>query len=84
MFLGVPIVVLSLPFAWLVLTRLRRDARSHHRPIIVLTACAWVTERERAAREGCDMFLAKPCLPDELLRHGSASGPARITTLIRE
>lgn len=42
------------------ITRLRRDARSHHRPIIVLSACAWVTERERAARAGCDMFPAKP------------------------
>ncbi len=31
------------------------------RPIIVLTACAWDAERERATNAGCDLFLAKPC-----------------------
>ena len=51
------------------ITRLRNDERTHRTPIIVLTACAWNTERERAERAGCDAFLAKPCLPSELLRH---------------
>lgn len=37
-------------------------------PIIVLTACAWKTERERAERAGCDAFLPKPCAPDALVR----------------
>ena len=26
------------------------------------------TERQRAESAGCDLFLTKPCLPDELLR----------------
>jgi len=51
------------------IARLRRDERTNQTPIIVLTACVWDTERERAEQAGCDMFLPKPCLPDELLRH---------------
>jgi len=47
---------------------LKRDECTKSIPVIVLTACAWDTERERAEKAGCDVFLAKPCLPDELLR----------------
>jgi CheY-like chemotaxis protein len=47
---------------------LKRDNRTKNIPIVVLTACAWHTERERAETAGCDVFLSKPCLPDELLR----------------
>jgi CheY-like chemotaxis protein len=49
-------------------SRLRGDAGTKHKPIIVLTACAWPQERERAEHAGCDVFLSKPCLPDALLR----------------
>ena len=55
------------------IARLRRDERLDRRPIIVLTACAWNAERERARRAGCDLFLAKPCAPSDLLRHVRAS-----------
>jgi CheY-like chemotaxis protein len=51
------------------IARLRNDGRTNQTPIIVLTACAWTTERERAERAGCDVFLEKPCLPSDLLRH---------------
>ena len=51
------------------ITRLRRDERADRRPIIVLTACVWGAERERATHAGCDLFLGKPCVPSELLRH---------------
>ena len=47
---------------------LRSDERVRRTPIIVLTACAWRSERERAERAGCDAFLPKPCAPDELVR----------------
>lgn len=53
--------------------RLRRDEHAERSPIIVLTACAWDAERERATHAGCDLFLAKPCVPGELLRHVRAS-----------
>jgi len=36
-------------------------------PIIVLSACAFEPDRQGAQRAGCDAFLSKPCLPDELL-----------------
>jgi CheY-like chemotaxis protein len=47
---------------------LRVNEATRVTPIIVLTACAWTTERERAERAGCDAFLSKPCAPDELVR----------------
>jgi CheY-like chemotaxis protein len=49
------------------IVRLRSDRSTNGVPIIVLTSSAWDTERERAERAGCDMFLPKPCLPDRLL-----------------
>jgi len=50
------------------IARLKRDERTKRIPLIVLTACAWKSDRERAEKAGCDVFLAKPCLPDHLLR----------------
>lgn len=47
---------------------LRDDDATRRTPIIVLTACAWPRDRERAEHAGCDVFLPKPCLPDDLLR----------------
>jgi CheY-like chemotaxis protein len=47
--------------------RLKSDNRTKDTPIIVLTSCAWDTERARAERAGCDLFLGKPCLPQRLL-----------------
>lgn len=48
--------------------RLRSDDRTKNTPIIVLTACAFPSDRARATAAGCDAFLPKPCLPNELLR----------------
>ncbi len=47
--------------------QLRRDNATKGIPIIVLTACAFESDRQAAERAGCDGFLAKPCLPDALL-----------------
>jgi two-component system cell cycle response regulator DivK len=47
--------------------RLRHDDSTRSLPIVVLTACAWSTDRERAEGAGCDVFLPKPCLPNALL-----------------
>jgi CheY-like chemotaxis protein len=57
--------------------RLRADAATRHKRIIVLTSWAWQTERLRAKDAGCDVFLTKPCLPDVLLRHVRRSLTAR-------
>jgi two-component system cell cycle response regulator DivK len=50
------------------IARLKGDDRTRQIPIIVLTACALRSDRERAERAGCDVFKPKPCLPDDLLR----------------
>ena len=50
------------------IARLKRDERTKQIPLIVLTACAWKSDRQRAEEAGCDIFLAKPCVPDHLLR----------------
>jgi DNA-binding response OmpR family regulator len=61
-------ILLSGPFDGVELVRrLRSSTQAKHQPIIVLTACAWQNDRARAREAGCDVFLAKPCLPDELL-----------------
>ena len=48
-------------------SRLRYDDCTRSTPIVVLTACAWPKDRERAEAAGCDVFLPKPCLPNDLL-----------------
>ena len=48
-------------------SRLRQDDCTRFTPIIVLTAWVGPKERARAADAGCDVFLAKPCLPNDLL-----------------
>jgi CheY-like chemotaxis protein len=50
------------------LTRLKKDERTKRIPVIVLTACVWKSDRDRAEGAGCDVFLPKPCLPDDLMR----------------
>ena len=49
------------------IAKLRRSPRTAHVPIVVLTSCAWHADRDRALAAGCDVFLAKPCLPDQLV-----------------
>ena len=61
--------------------RLRDDARTKDTAIIVLTGRTFGGDEEQAtAAAGCDRFLLKPCLPDDLafeIRHVlSARGPA--------
>jgi two-component system, cell cycle response regulator DivK len=46
---------------------LRGDDRTRHAFIIVLSARAFPADRAAAERTGCDVFLAKPCLPVTLL-----------------
>jgi len=49
------------------ISQLKADERTKNIPVIVLTACAWNAECERAEKAGCDVFLTKPCLPDDLM-----------------
>jgi two-component system cell cycle response regulator DivK len=36
-------------------------------PVIVISACAYPEDRERAAVARCDAFMAKPATPDQVL-----------------
>src|SRR5579862_4109948 len=47
--------------------RLKTDERTKGTPVIVLTACAWQSDRDRAHAAGCNVFLPKPCLPNRLV-----------------
>ena len=46
--------------------RLREDTRTKNKPIIVLTSCAFESDRQRAWAAGASAFLTKPCLPQSL------------------
>jgi CheY-like chemotaxis protein len=50
------------------IARLKRHEHTKRIPVIVLTTCTWKSDRERAEQAGCDVFLPKPCVPDDLLR----------------
>jgi len=54
---------------WLLLRNLRRDPRTHHVPVVGVTAAAEESVRVRAAREGCVALCLKSC-PTEKLASG--------------
>ena len=49
-----------------VLRALRADPGTANTPIIILSASVGGEAREETLRAGADLFLEKPCLPDEL------------------
>jgi CheY-like chemotaxis protein len=53
---------------WEVARRLREHPLTRGLPIIVVSALARPQEREAALHAGCDAYLSKPFLPDELAR----------------
>lgn len=54
------------------LARLREDGETSSVPVVVLTASVFPADREVAVRAGCELFVPKPCVPDELARLVSA------------
>ena len=60
---------LSLPGidGWEATRRLKDDARTKHIPVLALTGHALAGYSEGARQAGCDAFVTKPCLPEELL-----------------
>jgi two-component system cell cycle response regulator DivK len=61
---------LSLPVmdGWEATRRLKADARTAGIPVVALTGHALAGMSEGALRAGCDAFITKPCLPDDLVR----------------
>lgn len=60
---------LSLPVVdgWEATRRLKADEATKHIPIVALTGHALAGASEGAKRAGCDSFVTKPCLPDDLV-----------------
>jgi CheY-like chemotaxis protein len=63
------IMDLSLPVmdGWEATRRLKADGRTKSIPVIALTGHALHGHSKGAFDAGCDAFVAKPCLPDQLV-----------------
>lgn len=60
---------LSLPGmdGWEATRLLKADETTKHIPIVALTGHALAGASEGARKAGCDSFVTKPCLPDDLV-----------------
>ncbi len=61
---------LSLPVmdGWEATRQLKADARTARIPVVALTGHALAGVSEGAKKAGCDAFITKPCLPEELVK----------------
>jgi two-component system, cell cycle response regulator DivK len=78
---------LSLPGidGWEAVRRLKSDVRTRHIRVVALTCHALAGVRESAIEAGCDAFLAKPCLPQDVAAEvrrilGLAADPKGVLT----
>jgi two-component system, cell cycle response regulator DivK len=60
---------LSLPGmdGWEATRQLKADARTKAIPVVALTGHALAGASDSARNAGCDSFVTKPCLPDDLV-----------------
>ncbi len=61
---------LSLPVmdGWEATRRLKQDTRTADIPVVALTGHALAGMFEGAKSAGCDAFVTKPCLPEDLVK----------------
>jgi CheY-like chemotaxis protein len=61
---------LSLPVmdGWEATRRLKADTRTAGIPVVALTGHALAGASEEAKTAGCDAFVTKPCLPEDLVK----------------
>ena len=52
---------------WQATRELKTNPATRHIPILALTAHAFEDAKEEARAVGCDGFVTKPCLPDDLV-----------------
>jgi len=52
---------------WQATRELKQNPITKHIPILALTAHAFADAQQEARAVGCDGFVTKPCLPDELV-----------------
>ena len=73
---------LSLPVmdGWEATRRLKADARTASIPVVAVTGHTLAGVSENALKAGCESFVTKPCLPEDLVReirrvlNGAAAG----------
>jgi CheY-like chemotaxis protein len=53
---------------WEATRRLKADKRTASIPVVALTGHALAGISEGARRAGCDAFVTKPCLPEDLVK----------------
>ena len=51
---------------WQATRELKSNPATQHIPVLALTAHAFDDARQQAKSVGCDGFVTKPCLPDDL------------------
>jgi CheY-like chemotaxis protein len=52
---------------WQATRELKANPATSHIPVLALTAHAFDDARQEARSSGCDGFVTKPCLPDDLV-----------------
>jgi CheY-like chemotaxis protein len=52
---------------WQATRELKANPATSHIPVLALTAHAFDDARQEAQESGCDGFVTKPCLPDDLV-----------------
>lgn len=52
---------------WQATRELKANPATKHIPVVALTAHAFDDARQEARSSGCDGFVTKPCLPDDLV-----------------
>ena len=78
---------LSLPVmdGWEATRRLKANARTAAIPVVALTGHALAGISEGAKKAGCDSFVTKPCLPEDLVKEIKRilDGPSSSTSKAR-
>ena len=52
---------------WQLTREIKENSKTSHIAVIVVSACVMPAEREAAQAAGCDVFIAKPCDPMEIV-----------------
>ena len=63
---------------WAAARHLRTNPAMRHIPIVAMSAHAYPQDEARAHDSGCDTFVAKPCLPTDILEAIQRLRPRRL------
>ena len=85
---------MSLPVldGWQATRELKANPATKHIPVLALTAHAFDDARQKAQSSGCDGFVIKPCLPDDLvtktvsavIARAPSGDPARVRAVLAD